>query len=333
MQVILQGSLRHFDVAALLAFLCRRTEGETALEAHDTVRGTLDLDSAGQRARILFEDDRVVWAEASGIGEPLDALMSALDWRSGNFTVLDSISLPENVAPLGLTFDEITAEAKRRAEERSGYRDAAMFHVIDDPALQQQVSLTSEEFKILFRVAAGKTFRELLAEIPVPRADLAGKLKRLEELGLVTTAREAPQAAPSPLEQTQIGPTHTSAAKRTTAARKRTLVGSLTPDGAPDRVFPLLDSEHTIGRAPDNTVTVADSSVSSRHARILRTAQGFVIEDAQSRNGTFVNGERVTEKRQLADGDLIRIGKIILIFNIARESKTGEVTQPEVRLA
>jgi putative peptide zinc metalloprotease protein len=128
-------------------------------------------------------------------------------------------------------------------------------------------------------------------------------------------------------------PTQTAPQKRTTASRKRTLVGSLTPDGVPDRVFPLLDAEHTLGRAPENTITIADGSVSSRHARILRTPQGFVIEDQQSRNGTFVNGERVTEKRQLVDGDLIRVGKIILIFNIARESKTGDLTQPEVRLA
>ena len=57
-----------------------------------------------------------------------------------------------------------------------------------------------------------------------------------------------------------------------------------------------------------------------------------VLEDLQSRNGTFVNGEKVTDKRLLADGDLIRIGKVIMTFNIAREAKSGEVTLPEVRL-
>jgi pSer/pThr/pTyr-binding forkhead associated (FHA) protein len=121
--------------------------------------------------------------------------------------------------------------------------------------------------------------------------------------------------------------------KRTTAGRRRTLVGSLTPDGTPDNVYPLLDSAYTLGRAPGNTISIPDGSVSSNHARILRTPEGFVLEDLQSRNGTFVNGEPVAEKRLLADGDLIRLGKIIMTFNVAREGKAGEQTQPEVRLS
>jgi len=314
MQVILQGSLRHFGVGELLSFLCRRTEG----------RGTLDLENGGKRARVLLDADRILWAESSAQADPLDVLSDALGWTAGTFTLLDSVSVPDNVRPFALTFDEMLAELKKRADEATGYPEATLFRVVDDPALQQQISLTPDEFKILFRVAAGRTFRELLADVPVPRTDLVEKLKRLEQIGLVLVVHDEPAAAPT---------TSTTVPKRTTASRKRTLVGSLTPDGAPDRVFPLLEAEQSIGRAPDNSITIADGSVSSRHARILRTPQGFVIEDMQSRNGTFVNGERVTEKRQLADGDLIRIGKIILVFNVARESKTGEVTQPEVRLA
>lgn len=312
MQVILQGNLRHFGVAELLAFVCRRREGSE-------LRGTLDLESGGKRARILFENDVVVWAEATAASDPVDAVVAALGWDGGTFTLLDSIALPESAGPIAITIEEIEAEAKKRAEQASGYADETIFRVVDDPALQQQISLKPDEFKILFRVAAGKTFRELLAEIAAPRAEVAQKLKRLEELGLVAVARDEPV------------PPQTAAEKRPTASRKKTLVGSLTPDGAPDRVFPLLDAEQTIGRTPENNIVVADASISSHHARILRTPQGFVVEDLRSRNGTFVNGERVTEKRLLADGDLIRIGRVILIFNVARESKTGDVTQPEIR--
>ena len=53
-----------------------------------------------------------------------------------------------------------------------------------------------------------------------------------------------------------------------------------------------------------------------------------MIEDLQSRNGTFVNGEQVKEKRLLADGDLIRLGKVIMTFNVAREAKT-RATRPQ----
>jgi pSer/pThr/pTyr-binding forkhead associated (FHA) protein len=57
-----------------------------------------------------------------------------------------------------------------------------------------------------------------------------------------------------------------------------------------------------------------------------------VLEDLKSRNGTFVNGEQLTGQRLLVDGDLIRVGKIIMTFNLAREEKSSETTQPEVRL-
>jgi pSer/pThr/pTyr-binding forkhead associated (FHA) protein len=157
-------------------------------------------------------------------------------------------------------------------------------------------------------------------DVGLPRNELADRLKKLEALGLVKAVREEP--APEP-----------TAPQKKTIMRKRTLVGSLTPDDRPDSVYPLLDAECTIGRTPDNGLAVPDGSVSSKHARILRTDDGFVIEDLKSRNGTFVNGERVADgPRKLSDGDLIRLGKMIMTFNVARETKAGETTEPEVRL-
>ena len=76
---------------------------------------------------------------------------------------------------------------------------------------------------------------------------------------------------------------------------------------------------------------LADVSVSSKHARVARTAEGFVIEDLKSRNGTFVNGERVTDKRILEDNDVVRFGRVILTFNVATETKAGEMTNPELK--
>lgn len=308
MQVILQGSLRHFPPAELLPFVCRRTE-----------RGTLDLETSGRRTRILFQSTTIVWAEASRGNDAREAVLETFDWNGGTFTLLDSAVLPDNVTPLALQLDELVEEAKRRAEAPSKYRDATMFRVVDDPALQQQVSLTADQFKLLFRVSSGRTFKDLLGDIGVTRQELAERLAHLEQIGLVSAERDEPEPEPT-------------APQKKTAARKRTLVGSLTPDGAPDNVWPLLDSEYTMGRAPSNSISIPDGSISSNHARIFRGDMGFVIEDLQSRNGTFVNGERVTEKRLLADGDLIRLGKVIMTFNLARESKAGDTTAPEVRL-
>jgi hypothetical protein len=78
--------------------------------------------------------------------------------------------------------NDVLREAKRRFEEATGYPEAAMFRVVDDPALQQQISLTPDEFKILFRVAAGRTVREFLADVPAPRSWVTGDLNLVRPL-------------------------------------------------------------------------------------------------------------------------------------------------------
>jgi hypothetical protein len=243
--------------------------------------------------------------------------------------------VPENVTRVSLALSTLLEEARRRAEAASLYPDTTVFRVVDDPALQQQVSLTADEFKVLFRIGPGRTFKDLVAELAAPRQELGDRLKHLAELGLVAVASPPAEknAAPAPdkaaepnLDQTMVPK------KKTTVSRKRSVVGSLTPDSAPDNVFPLLDSEYTIGRSSSHSISIPDGSVSSNHARIVRTDKGFVLEDLQSRNGTFVNGEQITGQRLLVDGDLIRVGKVIMTFNVAREEKAGDTTQPEVRL-
>ena len=66
-------------------------------------------------------------------------------------------------------------------------------------------------------------------------------------------------------------------------------------------------TELTVGRAPENDVCLPDLNVSQHHARVGATAEGdIVIEDLNSTNGTFVNGEKIT-RRTLGDRDLVLI--------------------------
>ena len=58
------------------------------------------------------------------------------------------------------------------------------------------------------------------------------------------------------------------------------------------------------------------STLSSMHARLIRSDDGWVLEDAQSKNGSFLNGERVT-RAPLHDGDFIEIGPVILRYRDA----------------
>jgi two-component system cell cycle sensor histidine kinase/response regulator CckA len=77
-----------------------------------------------------------------------------------------------------------------------------------------------------------------------------------------------------------------------------------------------VEGAATIGRSPDATVMLDDPEVSRLHARLVRSDAGdYVLEDLQSRNGTFVNGVRA-ERRLLAYGDKIRFGpQLVLEFN------------------
>ncbi len=75
----------------------------------------------------------------------------------------------------------------------------------------------------------------------------------------------------------------------------------------------LLNRELTIGRALDNDLILNDAAVSLHHARIAKVQAAFYIEDLGSTNSTFVNDMR-TDEQQLIQGDQIRIGDQVLIF-------------------
>jgi DNA-binding winged helix-turn-helix (wHTH) protein len=82
------------------------------------------------------------------------------------------------------------------------------------------------------------------------------------------------------------------------------------------RRFPLSLGEHVIGRDPDVEVRLDASTVSRRHARLVVTAEGTVLEDFGSKNGTFRGNDPVTSPVRLADGDAIRIGSLLVTFHV-----------------
>ncbi len=72
-------------------------------------------------------------------------------------------------------------------------------------------------------------------------------------------------------------------------------------------------SEYAIGRDEDVALSIPDASVSRRHALISRKWGGMAIADLNSKNGTYVNGERVREKL-LSDGDQVTVGSVKLLY-------------------
>ncbi len=71
--------------------------------------------------------------------------------------------------------------------------------------------------------------------------------------------------------------------------------------------YPLVAERLTIGRDDGNDIVIPDRRVSRRHAEIVRVGSEFVLRDCESKNGTFVNGERVVQERRLHDGDEIQV--------------------------
>jgi len=85
------------------------------------------------------------------------------------------------------------------------------------------------------------------------------------------------------------------------------------PDGSH---FPLGEGPVTLGRLPECDVVLNDPNVSRRHAEFRRTADGVVVTDLGSTNGTRVNGVPVREQ-QLVSGDEVTVGSTTLVFELS----------------
>jgi diguanylate cyclase (GGDEF)-like protein len=109
------------------------------------------------------------------------------------------------------------------------------------------------------------------------------------------------------------------------AKRTALLVPSMRPKGPGRPVLVMIagpeigkridldKGEVEIGREPGLTVTLDSDGVSRHHAVIRKIAGHLVISDPGSTNGTFVNDTRITT-HQLADGDQIKIGKVVFKY-------------------
>jgi adenylate cyclase len=85
------------------------------------------------------------------------------------------------------------------------------------------------------------------------------------------------------------------------------------PGKSDEEVFDLVDGANNIGRTNDNHVFVLHESLSRSHARLSLTANGVTIEDLGSKNGTFVDGIRIT-KHTLRGASYIKCGDVVFSF-------------------
>jgi pSer/pThr/pTyr-binding forkhead associated (FHA) protein len=102
------------------------------------------------------------------------------------------------------------------------------------------------------------------------------------------------------------------------------------------RIVPLADDRAAavIGRSSESDVAIEwDDRVSRTHAQLARVGRRWYVEDeGLSRNGTFVNEQRVHGRRGLRDGDVVRVGHTAILFRTPpAEEGASLATAPESR--
>lgn len=76
-----------------------------------------------------------------------------------------------------------------------------------------------------------------------------------------------------------------------------------------------ISGNHVIGRGKKCDISIGDRCISGENSRIFKSSGKFYLEDLGSKNGTYLNGEKLTDKAlELLDGDKISIGRLDFLF-------------------
>lgn len=96
--------------------------------------------------------------------------------------------------------------------------------------------------------------------------------------------------------------------------------------GRPEAIHGLSEGTTTIGRAADNVLVVDRAGVSRHHAELRWDGSQFVLADLDSKNGTWVNGQRLTAPYPLRHGDVLTLpGQPVLRFLFEEITSTTTV--------
>ncbi|HVT04514.1 MAG TPA: DUF4388 domain-containing protein [Thermoanaerobaculia bacterium] len=228
-----------------------------------------------------------------------------------------------------------------------------VFRVAANPENQERINLSLEEWKVLFRIDGQKTLselgEELLAELEplalykIVYGLLSSKLiqSTVRDVSLDSTYHQWPETPAEVSQTTQISGDDVALLNiddeewRKIEDDTRLLVSSWATLSFKDVVklavsvarltvyeggqvrenFALIEEEYTIGRLPENEISLQDSGASGKHARVTRASEGHYLHDLESRNGTYVNGARV-QRLLLRDNDRILIGRTHLSYHI-----------------
>ena len=271
-----------------------------------------------------------------------EIVYDAFVWDGGTFSFVQETTLPSHAVTISIDLANLIMEGARRIEEWEQCAkllpDPAMiFRVVATPR-DEKITLTADEWKILFMINGQRTLAELCDAAEEDALHVYRLLYGLRANKLIEVAGERPHddtgataSADATMRQTspKFGSESTiqdepgddtsllvqseerllsySDVVRPTIAQLK-----LETDGT---IIPLIEQEYLIGRHRDNQIHLNDLGVSGFHARIYRGPEGFVIEDLKSRNGTWLNGARVYVAN-LTSGDRLHFGQSDMTYEV-----------------
>ena len=101
------------------------------------------------------------------------------------------------------------------------------------------------------------------------------------------------------------------------------------------QAFELTQAQHTIGRTDERDICIVDATISGHHCSLVMVDDGtYVAQDENSTNGTRLNGTRLEagNPQPLANGDILQVGSVEMLFDCDSSRKEGTATQTVVDL-
>lgn len=281
-----------------------------------------------------------------------EVIFEAFSWPEGSFSFWDGIPPPPAAVTLEMDLQNILIEGVRRLDVRGRLKtafpdlDMVVEAIANPERVKHTVTLTPEEWKVFFLVDGRRTLAEITRLAGSAQDEGAlhvlYTLQMARFVSVVPPAADRGEAAPtpppvadphqtrrlklpavefaspvrSPKQEDDTPQIVTPKAVQYLANVQKVTVSRLilVTDGG-ETSFPLTGETYTLGRHKNNDISVSDPKVSSFHARIDRSPEGFVLVDLGSRNGTFVNGKRI-ESNVLKTGDEVRLGTARLLYKV-----------------
>ncbi|CAN5151786.1 FHA domain-containing protein [soil metagenome] len=139
------------------------------------------------------------------------------------------------------------------------------------------------------------------------RTDLFGaRVRKLPDAAGAVSQAPSPSAAPYVAPATPAPAAPSAATSGPSSAKASRLV--ITGGAKEGTEIALTGDEITIGRASESGLVIRDDYTSTYHARLLLWKDGWVVQDLDSTNGTFLDGKRVSVPTQIPLGSTVKIG-------------------------